>query len=59
VTLLVNNAGIFANAQLISDTMADARKLMETNYFGTLEPCAKRLRPKPVLGATERSAVET
>jgi NAD(P)-dependent dehydrogenase (short-subunit alcohol dehydrogenase family) len=38
-TLLVNNAGIAANTQLVNGSMQDARALMETNYFGTLDMC--------------------
>ncbi|WP_201778814.1 SDR family oxidoreductase [Streptomyces sp. 150FB] len=37
VTLLVNNAGVFRGAPLLSTPSAqDARDEMETNYFGTL-----------------------
>ncbi|MCV7424217.1 SDR family oxidoreductase [Mycobacterium yunnanensis] len=36
VTLLVNNAGIAANANLLTGDLDGARREMETNYFGTL-----------------------
>lgn len=39
VSLLINNAGIAANTELISGSVQDARALMETNYFGTLAMC--------------------
>ncbi len=36
VTLLVNNAGITAGANLLRGELDDIRREMETNYFGTL-----------------------
>ncbi len=37
VTLLVNNAGIARDVDLLTGDLADARAEIETNYFGTLE----------------------
>jgi NAD(P)-dependent dehydrogenase (short-subunit alcohol dehydrogenase family) len=36
VTLLVNNAGIAADTDLLSGDLDDIRREMDTNYFGTL-----------------------
>jgi NAD(P)-dependent dehydrogenase (short-subunit alcohol dehydrogenase family) len=36
VTLLINNAGIAADVNLLSDDLAGAHREMDTNYFGTL-----------------------
>lgn len=36
VTLLINNAGIAANVNLLTGDLAGAHREMETNYFGTL-----------------------
>jgi len=36
VTLLVNNAGMAANANILTGDLDGARREMETNYFGTL-----------------------
>ena len=36
VTVLVNNAGVFTNADLLTGPMDDIRLEMETHYFGTL-----------------------
>ena len=36
VTLLVNNAGIAADTDLLSSDLDDIRREMDTNYFGTL-----------------------
>ncbi|OIH95530.1 SDR family oxidoreductase [Curtobacterium sp. MCBA15_001] len=37
VTLLVNNAGIATQGSLLTDDLTDARREMDTHYWGTLE----------------------
>jgi NAD(P)-dependent dehydrogenase (short-subunit alcohol dehydrogenase family) len=49
VTLLINNAGYFANTRLVvTDEVDEARREMEVNYFG---PLATTRAFAPVLGA--------
>lgn len=55
VSVLVNNAGAFANRLLIgADTMASAREEMEVNYFG---PLAMARAFAPVLKANGGGAI--
>lgn len=55
VTLLVNNAGFFANTRLIdNDDPGPARREMEVNYFGVLDMTRTFA---PVLGANGGGAI--
>jgi NAD(P)-dependent dehydrogenase (short-subunit alcohol dehydrogenase family) len=55
VTLLVNNAGLFANQTLLGATdLSIARQEMEVNYFGTLAMCRAFA---PVLGRNGGGAI--
>ncbi|GIH24356.1 oxidoreductase [Acrocarpospora phusangensis] len=55
VTLLINNAGYFANERLImTDDLTAAREEMEVNYFGTLTMIRAFA---PVLGANGGGAI--
>jgi NAD(P)-dependent dehydrogenase (short-subunit alcohol dehydrogenase family) len=55
VSILVNNAGLFAMKRLIgADDLSGARAEMETNYFGPLMMCRAFA---PALGRHEESAI--
>jgi NAD(P)-dependent dehydrogenase (short-subunit alcohol dehydrogenase family) len=54
VTLLVNNAGISTGADLVTGGIADVRREMETNFWGTLEVTRQF---SPVLAASGGGAI--
>ena len=54
VTLLVNNAGISTGADLVTGDIADVRREMETNFWGTLEVTRQF---SPVLAASGGGAI--